>query len=169
MMIAIVAADQNWGIGKDGQLLCPISSDLKRFKALTMGKVLIYGRKTLDTFPGRRVLPGRMNLIMSRSKSASEIPGSEIFRGKEELLNRLEELRQEGRREEEFCVIGGASIYALFLPEITAVELTRIHETFDADAYFPNLEHEGFRCVHQEDPITENGTTFHYERWERKR
>ena len=68
---AIVAADRRWGIGKDGDQLCYIPADLKRFKALTTGHAVILGRRTLATFPGGRPLPGRRNLILSRDPDFS--------------------------------------------------------------------------------------------------
>ena len=84
-MNAIVAVDQNWAIGKDGDQLCYISADLKRFKALTTGHPVILGRKTLTTFPGGRPLPGRRNLILSRDP-AFTVEGAEVYHDLDALL-----------------------------------------------------------------------------------
>ena len=85
-MNMIVAVDENWGIGKDGEQLIYISADLKRFKALTMGHPLILGRKTLATFPGGKPLKGRRNLILSRNPDFAP-EGAEVYR---ELLGRCD-------------------------------------------------------------------------------
>lgn len=76
-MKAIVAVDRNWGIGYNGDLLFHISADLKRFKELTIGHTLIYGRKTLETFPRKRPLDGRRNIILSHD-GALRVPGAEV-------------------------------------------------------------------------------------------
>ena len=89
-MNMIVAVDENWGIGKDGEQLIYISADLKRFKALTMGHSLILGRKTLATFPGGKPLKGRRNLILSRNPDFAP-EGAEVYHSMEELLEHVEE------------------------------------------------------------------------------
>ena len=78
-MYAIVAADRNWGIGRDGDQLCYIPADLTRFQALTTGHAVVLGRRTLSTFPGGRPLKGRRNLILSRDP-AFRPEGAEVFR-----------------------------------------------------------------------------------------
>lgn len=166
-MIAIVAIDQANGIGRDGQLLQPIHQDLKRFKQITMGKVLIYGSKTLATFPGRKVLPGRINLILSRKLKAEEVPGGEILRSLDALLTRTAELKKEGRTEDDFCIIGGASVYAALLPHTHRVELTRIDQVFPADAHFPDLPAHGFVLQNQGPYLSEGDIKFRYETWVR--
>ncbi|MDO5033412.1 MAG: dihydrofolate reductase [Eubacteriales bacterium] len=164
-MIAIVAIDQANGIGRDGQLLQPLHQDLKRFKEITMGKVLIYGSKTLATFPGKKTLPGRLNLILSRRLQAEDVPSGEIMRSLDDLLARLEELKAAGRTEDDFCVIGGASVYQALLPYTHRVELTRIDQVYPADAYFPDLEAEGFIRQEQGPTLSEGDINFRYETW----
>lgn len=166
-MIAIVAIDQANGIGRDGQLLQPIRQDLKRFKQITMGKVLIYGAKTLATFPGKKVLPGRKNLILSRKLKAEEVPGGEIMRSLDDLLARLAELKEAGRTEDDFCIIGGASVYASLLPYTHRVELTRIDQVFPADAHFPDLPAHSFVLQDQGPCLSEGDIRFRYETWVR--
>lgn len=166
-MRAIVAIDQNFGIGARGQLLQPISRDLKRFKELTMGGVLIYGSKTLATFPGRRALPGRKNLILSRKLAADAVAGAEILASLSACLSRVQELKTEGYSEDDIWVIGGASVYKLLLPYVNRVSITRIDHVYPADAYFPNLTQAGFHCVEIGDWLEEDGVRFRYEEWER--
>lgn len=166
-MIAIVAIDQANGIGRDGQLLQPIRQDLKRFKQMTMGKVLIYGAKTLATFPGQKVLPGRLNIILSRKLRPEDVPGAEIVRSIEELEKRVTGLKKEGRTEDDFCIIGGASVYAALLANTHRVELTRIDQVFPADVHFPDLEANGFVLKDQGPYLSEGEIQFRYETWVR--
>ena len=101
-MYAIVAADRNWGIGRDGDQLCYIPADLKRFQALTTGHAVVLGRRTLSTFPGGRPLKGRRNLILSRNPDFAP-EGAEVYPDLDSLL---------AQAPEDSCVIGGASVYA---------------------------------------------------------
>ena len=105
-MNVIVAVDQNWAIGKDGDQLVYLSEDLKRFKSLTTGHPVILGRKTLATFPGGRPLKGRRNLILSRNTDFAP-EGAEEF-------SDVEPLR--AAAPEDAFVIGGAAVYRQLLP-----------------------------------------------------
>ena len=104
-MNVIVAVDQNWAIGRDGDQLAYLSEDLKRFKNLTLGHPVILGRKTLSTFPGGRPLKGRRNLILSRNPDFAP-EGSEVFGSLEAVLRAAPE---------DTFVIGGASVYHALL------------------------------------------------------
>lgn len=131
MISAIVAMDNQGAIGKNGQLLCRIPMDMQRFRRLTLGGTIILGRKTLDTFPGRKPLEGRRNLILSRDP-LFQCPGAEVYHSMEAALDRLSELE-----DEEFFVVGGASVYRQFNGHLDRVYVTRILHTFDgADAFF---------------------------------
>ncbi len=138
-MIAIVACDAEWGIGCDGCLQQRVSSDLRRFKALTMGKVVIYGRRTLDTFPGKKPLPGRINIVLRTRKEICK-EGCEYAKNIEELMQRLRALKQEGYHDNDFIVIGGAMVYRQLLPYCDSVYVTQFAESYDADCWFPNLD-----------------------------
>ncbi len=152
-MTAIVAVDENWAIGYQGGLLCHISADLKRFRALTLGKTVILGRKTLDTFPGKKPLPGRKNLIMSTTMQAAP-EGAWVFQNLDTLL--------ENAPEDSF-VIGGGQVYRELLPYCDTVYLTKIHAVFPADAWFPDLDGDkGWKVVETEGPLEENGVKFSY-------
>lgn len=157
-MNAIVAVDQNWAIGKDGDQLCYLSADLKRFKELTLGHSVILGRKTLRTFPGGRPLKGRRNLILSRDPSfAAE--GAEVYRDVGSLLAQA--------RSDSF-VIGGESVYRAFLEHCDTVYVTKIAHSFPADVWFPDLDEDpAWQISHEEEPLEEKGLSFRYVTYER--
>ncbi len=152
-MQAIVAVDRNWAIGKDGALLCPIRADLRRFKELTLGHPVILGRKTLATFPGGRPLPGRANLVLSRDPEFHP-QGVEVFRGMDDLL---------AAAPGDSFVIGGESVYRALLPHCDKVYVTKIMSTYEADAFFPDLDADpAWRVVETGELLEENGVEFRY-------
>ena len=128
-MRAIVAVDRNWGIGKDGDQLFYIHADLKRFKELTMGHSVIYGRKTMSTFPNGKPLKGRENLLLSTT--ACDVPGASVYMDVPSLVQNAPE---------DSFVIGGASVYKALLPYCDTVYVTRVDSMYDADAFFPNID-----------------------------
>ena len=130
MMELIVNVTENWGIGKGDALAVRISADLKRFRSLTMGKTVILGRKTLQTFPGGRPLKGRRNLILSRDPDF-QVEGAEVFHSVEALLAALSG---------DAVVIGGESIYRQLLPYCTKGYVTKTYLRPDCDRFFPNLD-----------------------------
>lgn len=150
-MNAIVAVDENWGIGQNGDLLVRISADLRRFKELTTGHAVILGRKTLQTFPGGKPLVGRENLIMSTTMG--NVPdGARVFCKWDSLL---------AYAPKDAFVIGGASVYCGLLPHCDRVYVTKIHESFPADAFFPNLdEKRDWQVTETQGPFEENGLRF---------
>ncbi|MBS5386760.1 MAG: dihydrofolate reductase [Clostridiales bacterium] len=133
-MQAIVAADKNWGIGKKNRLLVSIPSDMKFFREKTTGKVVVMGRKTLESFPNGRPLKNRTNIVLTKNKDYA-VKDAVIVHSEEELK---EELRK--YKEEEIFVIGGESVYRMLLPLCSAVYVTRIEQEFEADTFFPNLD-----------------------------
>ncbi len=152
-MKTIVAVDENWGIGKDGEQLIYISADLKRFKALTMGHPLILGRKTLATFPGGRPLKGRRNLILSRNPDFAP-EGAEVYRDMDTLLANVTE---------DAFVIGGASVYEALLDRCDTAYVTKLHAAWPADCWFPNLDENPDWYLDQEEEVQEeNGIQYHY-------
>lgn len=130
MLRAIAAVSADGGIGRSGALLFHIAGDLRRFKALTMGQSLIMGRATLDSLPGGRPLPGRRNLVLSRNQGFRR-EGAEVFHSPEALLSAL--------NGEDAWVMGGASVYELFLPRCGELYLTRVDAAPPADRFFPAL------------------------------
>lgn len=159
-MNAIVAVDQNWAIGKEGDQLCYLSADLKRFKALTLGHPVILGRKTLATFPGGRPLKGRRNLVLTRNRELA-IEGAEVYHDLESLLSQAPA---------DSFVIGGESVYRSLLPCCDRVYVTRIAHSFPADTWFPDLDKDpGWQVAEREEPLEEKGLSFRYLTYERVR
>ena len=155
----IVAADRNWGIGRDGDQLVYLKEDLKRFKALTLGKVVILGRKTLATFPGGRPLPGRRNFILSRDPNFAP-PGAEVFHSLEALL---------AAAPPGAAVIGGESVYRALLPWCRRAYVTRIQAEFSAGAWCPDLDADPAWTVTEESaPLEQDGLIYHYVTYERR-
>ena len=153
-MNLIVAADQNWAIGKGGDQLCYLKEDLKRFKELTSGHPVILGRKTLATFPGGRPLENRPNLILSRDPDFS-VEGGTVFHDLESLLSAAPT---------DSFVIGGGSVYKALLPYCDMAYVTKIDHTFpDADTFFPDLDASPEWKIAEEGPeLEEEGIKFRY-------
>lgn len=135
-MQAIVAVDRNWGIGYQGRLLVSIPADHKMFRQETMGKIIIYGRKTLETFPMARPLDRRRNIILSGNPDY-RVSGAEIVHSIPELLELVKD-----EASDDLVVIGGATVYRELLPYCDTVHVTRIDYDYAADAFFPNLEED---------------------------
>ena len=133
-MNMIVSADRNWAIGNKGSLLVSIPSDMKYFREETLGKVLVMGRKTLESLPGGLPLPGRTSIVLSTRESYG-VKGAVICRS-------LEELREELKKypSEDIYVIGGGKVYEELLPECDIVHVTRVDKAYEADTWFPNLD-----------------------------
>jgi len=127
-IVLIYARAANGVIGKDGALPWRLPADLKRFKTLTMGKPMVMGRKTFESFPAP--LPGRRHIVLTRDAGWSA-DGAEVVHSVDEALA----LAGEG----EVAVIGGAEIYALFLNRATRIELTEIVGAYDGDTVMPPL------------------------------
>ena len=161
MMYAIVAADKNWGIGKDGDLLCHIPGDMKYFREKTMGATVVMGRKTLDSFPGGKPLPNRRNIVLTRSPEF-ERDGCEVVHGIDELSDLL-------NGEKNVFVIGGAEIYSMLIGRCSGAFVTKIDEAFDADRFFPDLDSDpGFELASESEPHEENGITYRFTEYRRK-
>ena len=135
-MNAIVAVDSNWAIGNKGQLLIRIPADQKMFKAETLGGVVVLGRKTMDTFPGRRPLPERTNIILSTQKDYA-VKDAVVVHSVEQLVDELKSYPSE-----KIYIIGGDSVYKQMLPYCDTVHVTKIDREYEADAYFPNLDED---------------------------
>ena len=139
-MNLIVNVDSNWAIGYRGKLLVSIPEDMKFFRSETTGKVVVLGRKTLDTFPGGQPLKNRTNIILTRNPNY-QVKGAIICHSVEEVLEELKKYNSE-----DVYIIGGDSIYKEFLPYCDVAHVTRTDHVYDADAWFPNLE-EDPACV----------------------
>ncbi|MBQ5359417.1 MAG: dihydrofolate reductase [Lachnospiraceae bacterium] len=133
-MNLIVAVDRNWGIGYKGRLLVSIPNDHKMFRKETLNKVIVYGRKTLETFPLSQPLDRRTNIILSRNPDY-QVRGAVVVHSIEELLKELEKYDSE-----DIYIIGGESIYRQMLPWCDTVHVTMIDYAYQADAFFPDLD-----------------------------
>ena len=133
-MNLIVAVDKNWGIGFENKLLVSIPDDMKFFRETTTGKVVVMGRKTLESFPGGRPLKNRTNIVLTKNKNY-KADGAII-------VHTLEQLREELKKypSDDIFVIGGASIYEALLDDCDVAHVTKIDYAYRADAYFPNLD-----------------------------
>ena len=144
MISAIVAVDNNWGIGYNGELLEKIPEDMKYFKELTTNNVVVMGRKTWDSLP-KKPLPDRTNIIIS-NKGNLLLENGAIRLSLDDLLLGITDF------EDDVFVIGGGQIYKELLPYCEKVYLTKIHKSFDnVDTYFPNLDELDdwcFKCSH---------------------
>ncbi len=132
MTVAIVVAiSENNGIGKDNQLMWHLPADLKHFKAITSGHTIIMGRKTFDSIG--KPLPNRRNIVISRNKELA-IAGSEV-------VHSLAAALQLCADDEEVYVIGGAEIFNQSIQLANKIYLTRVHQTYEADTFFPEIDH----------------------------
>lgn len=156
-MIAIVNVTPDWGIGKDGRLFVAIKDDLRRFRRLTEGKTVIYGRKTLATFPGGKPLQNRRNLILS-GRRGYEVEGAEVCRSLAEVLEKVRNLPAN-----EVFVIGGASVYRQLLPYCERALVTKTFSDAPADSFFPDLDAlPDWEQVAASELLEENGITYRY-------
>ena len=137
----IVAAAENNAIGKDNDLIWSLPNDLKRFKKLTSGHSIIMGRKTFDSFPG--LLPNRKHIVISRNKNIS-------FSDEVTVVNNFEDAIRETGDDENPFIIGGGQIYKLAMDLVDKIELTRVHEEFKADTFFPKINEDKWKLIHEE-------------------
>ena len=133
-MNLIVAVDENWGIGYKGDLLARVSEDLKHFRRVTSGKVVVYGSNTLATFPGGKVLPGRVNIVLHPDPDFRP-EGAIVVHSIDQLFEELKKYDSE-----DVFVIGGASVYNQLLPYCRKAHITKFMKRFQSDAAIPNLD-----------------------------
>ncbi|MBK7712675.1 MAG: dihydrofolate reductase [Bacteroidales bacterium] len=131
MISIIVAGSDDWGIGKDNDLLWHLPEDLKRFKRLTTGNAIIMGKKTWESLP-RRPLPDRRNIVLTDIQGET-IEGSITAYSIDDALNKCD-------RDREIFIIGGGSIYRQFVPLADKLYITHVHKKAPADIYFPAID-----------------------------
>ena len=154
-MNLIVAADKNWGIGRDGGLLASIPTDMRYFRDRTMGKVVVMGRRTLESMPGRKGLPGRTNYVLT---SDPDFCAERCI-----TVNSIDELRGEIAKfdPEDVFLIGGATLYNRLYKECDRLYVTRIDADLDADTFITDFsEDPDFELESESDPLSENGLTY---------
>lgn len=161
-MKLIVNADKNWGIGKDNKLLVRIPADMKLFRQETIGKVIVMGRKTLESFPGGRPLEKRTNIVLTKNPDY-KVKDAVVVHSIDELM---EELRK--YPSEDIYVAGGESIYRALLPFCDVAHVTRLDYAYDADTYFPNLdERKDWKITAVSEEQTYYDLEYHFVKYER--
>ena len=139
----IVAMDENHGIGADNKLLWHLPDDFKWFKSKTLGNPVIMGRKTMDSLP--KLLPNRRNIVLSRDQN-SILEGFEHATSPENAMAMVEK-----ETDKEIFIIGGSSIYELFLPLANKLYLTRVHTAIEkVDAFFPEIMRSNWDVLYRE-------------------
>lgn len=155
-MNAIVVVDRNWAIGNEGKLLVHLPGDLKYYKEKTIGNVIVYGRKTLSTYPGGKPLPGRTNIVLTRDPNYVN-EGCIICHSREEVLDVIK-----AYDEDTVFVSGGAQIYELFFDDVDTFYVTKIDAAYPADRYFPDLDQLGYEITWQSDIQEHQGTQYRF-------
>lgn len=164
MITLIAAAAENNSLGKNNAMIWHLPDDFKRFKKLTSGHDIILGRKTFESFD--KPLPNRKHIIITRQENyAHQVDSSCCI-----VVQSIEEAIAKTNPVEENFIIGGGEIYKLALPLADKIELTRVHGTFEADAFFPDFDRENWNLVREEyHPIDEkHNVDFTYQTFVKK-
>lgn len=161
-MNLIVAVDENWAIGNKNELLISIPADHKFFRQETTGKVVVLGRKTLETFPQGLPLKNRTNIILS-TNSSYQVKDAVVVHSVEELLKEVEQYNTE-----DVYIVGGESIYRQMLPYCKVAHVTKIDHSYEADTYFPNLDEDSkWQITADSEEQTYFDITYHFLKYER--
>ena len=160
-MKLIAAVSENWGIGKDNDLLFNIPKDMKFFRETTMGKTVILGRKNLESFPGAKPLPKRTNIILTRNKDFA-VEGATVCTSIDEVLALPLE-------KEDMFVIGGEEIYRQMLKYCDVCYITKVKKTVPADKFMVNLDEDAeWVKTYESEEIEDNGHIITFCTYERK-
>ena len=163
-MNLIVAVDENWAIGKDNKLLVSIPSDMKFFRETTTGKVVVMGRKTLESFPNGLPLKNRTNIVLTRNRDY-QVKDAIVVHSVPELLVKLDKYSRE-----DVYVIGGDSVYQELLPYCDVAHVTKINHVYAADSWFPNLDETGeWEITGESEEQTYFDLEYMFVRYEKKR
>ncbi|GGD45728.1 dihydrofolate reductase [Muriicola marianensis] len=141
-IIIIAAAAENNALGKDNQLLWHLPDDFKRFKTITTGHTIIMGRKTFESFP--KPLPNRFHIIITRDRSYTT-PYEQCA-----IVHSLQEAYERAAQEETVYVIGGGEIYSQAMADANLLEITRVHASYEADAFFPEIDPGQWELLREE-------------------
>lgn len=133
-MNIIAAVDRNWAIGNKNSLLVKIPRDQKLFREMTEQKVVVMGRKTLESLPQKQPLKNRTNIILSSDKNYT-VKGAAVVHSVEELFEELKKYQSD-----DIFVAGGETVYRQLLPYCDTAHITKIDYAYEADAYFPKLD-----------------------------
>ena len=162
-MNLIVAVDKNWGIGRDGKLLASVPGDMKYFKEHTTGKVVVMGRKTLESMPGGKGLPNRVNYVLTHDESY-EAEGAIVVNSEEELFAKLGE-----HEPDDVYLIGGASLYNKYYMKCDKLFITKMDADLNADAFIVNVDEDpDYFVASESEPQEDNGITYRFLIYQRK-
>ena len=159
----IVAQAENRAIGLNGDMPWHLGSDLRRFKALTMGHPVVMGRRTWESLPKRPLL-GRRNIVFSQSEDFAP-EGAEVVHSVNDLFRLLRDC------DDEVFIIGGGRIYNMLMPWVNRLYITWVHKEFpEADTYFPVIDLSEFTKINESDPMTDekSGLEYSYAEYDRK-
>jgi dihydrofolate reductase len=160
-IVLVLAVADNGVIGLSGGIPWRIPDDMKRFKALTIGKPIVMGRKTWDSFP-KKPLPGRTNIVITRD-AVWKADGAVAVHSFDDAL-----ARARSENPSEIAIVGGAEIYKTALPFATRIELTEVHTNAQGDTYFPPFDRNTWRETAREDHATPAGLRYSYVTLERR-
>lgn len=138
-MKLIFAVDNNWNIGYDGDMLFKISEDLKRFRSLTEGNIIIMGRKTFESLPEKKALPNRINIVITRDKEY-KADNIIVINSLDKLFPLIEKLKSSSENELETFVIGGGNVARQLISYCNKAYITKVFRAFEADTLIPNLD-----------------------------
>lgn len=163
-MNLIVAVDSNWAIGNKNELLIRIPNDMKHFREETTGKVVVLGRKTLETFPQGLPLKNRTNIILSKDKNY-KVKDAIVVHSIKELLEELKNYLDEN-----IYIIGGDSVYRQMLPYCDVAHVTKIDHSYEADAFFADLDADPeWEITAESDEQTYFDIAYYFLKYERKK
>lgn len=163
-MNLIAAVDAHWGIGNRGELLVSIPRDKKYFQEMTLGGVVLGGRKTMEGLPGGTTLKGRTNVILTRRQDYRYSDAIIVH----SVSEALEELKK--YPEDQVYIIGGEQIYRQFLPYCDKAYITKIDYTYQADAFFPDLDQDPeWELTHDSEEQTYYDLEYYFLQYQRKK
>ena len=161
-MNLIVAVDNNWAIGYKNELLVRIPADQRFFRETTTGKVVIMGRKTLESFPQKQPLKNRTNIVITKDMNYT-VKDAIVVHSVEEALEQVKDIPSD-----QVYVIGGASIYEQMLPYCNVAHVTKIDYAYQADTYFPDLDkNPEWKMVADSEEQTYYDLVYYFNRYER--
>lgn len=162
-MNLIACVDNNWAIGKNNRLLVRIPMDQKFFRETTTGKIVVMGRKTLESFPNGQPLKNRTNIVLTRDHSY-QVKDAIVVYSMDELHEELKKYNSE-----DIYIIGGESIYRQMVDECDVAHITKVDYAYDADAYFPNLDEKPeWQITQDSEEQTYFDLIFHFYKYEKR-
>lgn len=161
-MNIIAAVSKNWGIGKDNKLLFHIPADMKFFRNTTLNKVVVMGRKTLESFPGKKPLGNRINIVLSRN-SEYKPENVIVCNSKKELFGEINKYNTD-----DIYICGGEQIYRLLLPYCEKAYITKVEAEAEADSFMPDFDKDfDWELTESSEIMEDNGYSFSFNLYKR--